>query len=403
VSSKKQEVIRMNKALVLISAFLLTFLSPLNGAEPLSHADGASPKHPADVRSDEPPDGLRLPRPDVAGYQPSQPLKIYGNGDHLIEKRLFQPKAGEYAIRIDEHSQGRIIIRDCVFSGAGGAAKDGLSSMAGSGVLAWKSSHLTIENNYFEFIRGFCIRVLGTKDQPAANIHVSGNDMFCLQAEYQEGTEWGWTADGIQFIRVAGPGNTIFRNRCLNRPGRSYLTDYINVYCSSGTKESPLLIRDNVLIGAGGGGLYNQFGCGIQLNDHPQDEDGGQYVRAENNLLIDPGVVGMNINGGYAGAMVGNHILMAHTIRTNLRRDPPKDGHTWAAITLFNYSGGISRDSGHEVRDNRTAFRAPRTTLSFVNKTNPPDTVIADNQWQATLDWPTLAREALSAPGTRRQ
>jgi hypothetical protein len=74
-------------------------------------------------------------------------VKIYGNGDHLIEKRIFQPKAGEYAIRVDEHSERRIIIRNCGFVGAGGAAPDGLKTQAGGGILAWKSSHLTIENN----------------------------------------------------------------------------------------------------------------------------------------------------------------------------------------------------------------------------------------------------------------
>jgi hypothetical protein len=356
----------------------------------------------AGLQAEDIPSGsLSLPRPDLATLKPSPPLNLHGDGDHLIEHCVFRPEAGEYAIRIDDHARGQIIIRNCAFIGQGGAAVDGLNTTAGGGILAWKSSHVTIENNYFEFIRGFCIRILGAKDEPASHVRVSGNDLFCLQAEFQENTAWGWTADGIQFIRVAGTGNAIERNRCLNLPGRSYLTDYINVYCSSGTQESPLLVRDNVLIGAGNGGLYNQYGCGIQLNDHPADEDGGQFVHAEDNLLIDPGVAGMNINGGVATKMIGNRILMAHTIRTNLRRDPPQEGHTWAAMTLFNYSGGISRDSGHEVRGNRTAFRVPRTSPAFVNKTNPAETTVADNDWSAALDWPALVRQGLAVrPGS---
>ena len=40
------------------------------------------------------------------------------------------------------------------------------------------------------------------------------------------------------------------------------------------------MVQGNTLIGAGADGLYNQYGCGIQINDHPKDEDGGEYVTA---------------------------------------------------------------------------------------------------------------------------
>jgi hypothetical protein len=53
-------------------------------------------------------------------------------------------------------------------------------------------------------------------------------------------------------------------------------------------------------------------------------------------------------------------------------------------VTLFNYSGGISRDSGHEVRGNRVAFRQPGGT-PFINQTKPPDTLIASNGWSASF------------------
>lgn len=95
---------------------------------------------------------LKLRRPDLARYQPSPALRIFGDGDHLIERRFFQPRAGEYAIRIDNHFKGRVVIRDCVFRGTNGPATDGLDPGNGGGVLAWQSSHVLIESNRFEFI-----------------------------------------------------------------------------------------------------------------------------------------------------------------------------------------------------------------------------------------------------------
>jgi Right handed beta helix region len=333
-------------------------------------------------------------RPDLSRYQNSESIHISGDGQQRIERRIFHPQAGTYAIRIDDHHQGQITIRDCVFIGPHGPGVDGLNPGNGGGVLAWQSDHVVIENCYFEYIQGFCVRIMGSQKQPATDIQVRDNRLLCLQADCDPETPWGWTADGIQFIRVAGPGNVISGNRCINRPGKSYQTDFINVYCSSGTQDSPLMISGNVLIGAGAGGLYNQYGCGIQLNDHPADEDGGQYVTARGNLLVDPGIAGMNINGGYRAMMDGNRVLMSRSHRTNLGTGPIKEHPTWAAMTLFNYSGGISRDREHVVRGNAVSFREPGGT-AFINKTNPPLTVVADNDWNAQLDWNKLIADHL--------
>ncbi len=336
----------------------------------------------------------KLPRPDFSQYRKSEPLRISGDGDHVIEGQVYSPVEGEFGIRIDNHFRGHITIRNCIFLGANGAADDGLDPGNGGGILAWQTSNLLIEHNYFEYVQGFCVRIMGSKEHPSTNIRVVGNDMYCLQAEYQQKTAWGWTADAVQFIRVAGPGNCISKNRCVNLPGKSYLTDFINVYCSSGTRESPLWVSENVLCGAGAEGLYNQYGCGIQLNDHPADEDGGEYVKAKGNLLIDPGIVGININGGLQAGILDNCILMSHVYRTSLADGPVKHHPAWAAITLFNYSGGISRDSGHEVRGNRVAFREPGPA-PFVNRTKPPETVVEGNDWDVKLDRSELIRARL--------
>lgn len=39
------------------------------------------------------------------------------------------------------------------------------------------------------------MRVLGSTNHPATDVRVVGNDLYCLQAEYTENSEWGWTAD----------------------------------------------------------------------------------------------------------------------------------------------------------------------------------------------------------------
>jgi hypothetical protein len=344
----------------------------------------------APARADDP----ALPPVDLSRYTPSEPIQIHGGGDHVIENRLFRPPAGTWAIRIDNHRTGSITIRNCLFQGPNGPAKDGLEPGNGSGVLAWQSNNIRVENCRFEAIQHFAVRIMGSKKQPSSGIQVVSNQMQDLQAEYEEGTEWGWLADGVQFIRVKGAGNVIRDNVCVNRPGSSYLTDYINVYCSEGTSDSPLLVEGNTLKGAGAGGLYNQYGCGIQLLDHPPDEEAGAHVRARDNLLIQPGIVGININGGRHVEISDNTIAMASSHRTNLRRNPEQPAGTWAALTLFNYSGGISSNSDHTIVRNRIAFDPPGGT-ALVNQTPPPRTVIADNVENATLDLPALLAERL--------
>jgi hypothetical protein len=52
---------------------------------------------------------------------------------------------------------------------------------------------------------------------------------------------------------------------------------------------------------------------------------------------------------------------------------------------LFNYSGGISRDSGHIVRENVVRFRGG-AGRGFINQTTPANTIVENNNWQAQLD-----------------
>ena len=130
----------------------------------------------------------------------------------MIEKCIFRPTSGKYAIRIDNHDRGRIVIRDCLFFGPNGTAKDGMGSGNGGGVLAWQSSDIEVRDCFFEAIEGFCVRIMGSKTRAAENIRITGNRMVDLQADCEKGTDWGWQADGIQFIRVSGANSAIRDN-----------------------------------------------------------------------------------------------------------------------------------------------------------------------------------------------
>jgi hypothetical protein len=89
-----------------------------------------------------------------------------------------------------------------------------------------------------------------------------------------------------------------------------------------------------------------------------------------------------------------NRVLMSARHRTNLAEGAERTSPTWAALTLFNYSGGVSRDEGHTLRGNVVEFRGGVGT-PIVNQTNPRDTTIADNDTTARPDWPALVRQRL--------
>ena len=66
---------------------LMVIPSVLMAAGEPSRQDGASPP--------------TRPRPDFFHYQDSEPLRIVGDGDYLIENRIFSPVEGEYGIRVN--------------------------------------------------------------------------------------------------------------------------------------------------------------------------------------------------------------------------------------------------------------------------------------------------------------
>lgn len=324
-------------------------------------------------------------RPSLSGKTGSGPITINGNGDYIIENKIFYPDKNQYAISIHNHHTGNIIIRNCFFGGKNGAAVDGLDPGNGMGILIYNSSNVTIENNYFEYIQRRAVWAEGNGTTANNNIVIANNKFYCMQAQYYPGSNWGWDNKVIQFFYINGIGNKIWHNRMLNIPGYSLANDWINVYCSSGTYEYPIQVYYNEIMGAGSNGLYNIQGAGIQIADHSDFNDGGEYIYAKYNRLVYPGKAGMNINGGYSNEMSHNYLY--HDYNLGLLRFIDKYNvisslYAWTGVVLFNYSGGPSRDSHHRVIGNNVYFQYH---YGFENVTNPPNTTIADNDFTATL------------------
>ena len=326
-------------------------------------------------------DQFKTGRPSLEGKTESNKIDIYGDGDRIIENLIFRPKKDEYAISIHNHREGEIIIRNCVFIGVNDAVEDGFDAGNGQGIYIVNSNNVTVDGNYFENIQFHGIWVQGTwgDPQPMNNIVISNNKFLDMQGQFYAESGWGWDTHGIAFLDVRGTGNRIWYNRFLNSPGKSFMCDWLNIYQSHGEYESPIQVYYNEFFGSGGLGMYNRHGAGIQVGDHSSDEDGGQYIYARYNRMIYPGMVGMNINGGYRNEMSYNWIYSddAFGPMRYILKEERSDQGVWSALTLFNYSGGPSRDSHHRVVGNRVWFWGQ--TYSLIKATESTETVIEDN------------------------
>lgn len=120
------------------------------------------------------------------------------------------------------------------------------------------------------------------------NIHIDTCEIDTMIASYP-----GDRNHALQFIQSTGSvTGCTFRND-------SRVDDIINVYNCFGTLLNKVYISGNLIIGGG-------KGAGLQLGDH-----GGAWQTAFNNVLVNPGSVGISVGGGTSIAVIGNTITGA--------------------------------------------------------------------------------------------
>ncbi|CAM3472498.1 Glycosyl hydrolase [Deinococcus saxicola] len=116
----------------------------------------------------------------------------------------------------------------------------------------------------------------------------------------------------VQFNDVTKIGTAeIAWNQVVNLPGVSAVEDNINLYVSSGTPSSPILIHDNYIQGAYPANLSAGFsGGGIMLGDgKTADPLNNGYARAYNNVVVSTSNHGVAIAGGYGNEILNNRII----------------------------------------------------------------------------------------------
>ena len=171
-----------------------------------------------------------------------------------------------------------------------------LISARGNGVDIYKCKNITIKDCYMESIS------TGVYAIESQGINVSYNKVKNVKGPFPRGQM-------VQFNEVSGENNVVSFNRCENILGESYPEDIINMYKTNGTADSPVKIIGNWIRGGG----PSHTGGGIMLGDN-----GGSYLIAKNNILVNPGQYGMAISSGTNIQIINNKIFGKQQYFTNV-------------------------------------------------------------------------------------
>lgn len=153
--------------------------------------------------------------------------------------------------------------------------------------------------------------------------------------------------------------NTMERQGDYLREDAEDVEDWISLFNSEGTPESPIRILSNRARGHG----YSKWGSFIMLGDA-----GGRYQIAENNIGVNPGQVGIGIAGG-EDITVQNNILYSDE---------------WEYSNVALYSADYSKPhpcDDHIIRHNRSLWfhKSGAQNNLFVDEINYCNTHVENN------------------------
>lgn len=171
-----------------------------------------------------------------------------------------------------------------------------LHSSTLNGVHLYNCKNITITNCLIYDV------ATGVYVESSSTVNVNHNQVANVQGPLPRGQM-------VQFNNVSGSGNSISYNICENIAGKSYPEDAISLYKTDGTALSPVQIIGNWIRGGG----PSKTGGGIMLGDN-----GGSYMVARDNVLVDPGQYGIAIASGTNIQVLNNKIYSEQQSYSNV-------------------------------------------------------------------------------------
>lgn len=241
---------------------------------------------------------------------PLSPSKIITGQTGVIIEGLRFENTTVRSIYIGNSSN--IIIRNCFFN-----------KSLEEGIVIENSKNVTIEKCLFN---GVTTGVYATTSQ---GIKVINNQFVNVRKRADNAR-----GQFVQFNNVTGAGNEVSGNKGENFAGESNPEDLVNMYGSSGTSVSPILIKNNMFRGGGPSGS----GGGIIAGDY-----NGSYITIDGNTLLNPGQYGIAIAGGNNNVVTNNKIFSKQ--------------FTWSNIALYIWmQGGATSCANNTIKGNRAAW-----------------------------------------------
>ena len=214
-------------------------------------------------------------------------------------------------------------------------------SAARNNAIQSQNSHdIRIRNNEFRDIHSD----IGQRENDVGNraISIQGSGTWNVTIDNNRFYNAGRNALQVKDVRNAG-GMSFSNNIVEGRgPWNSDYEDMVNLFSSSGTSGSPIRIAGNFM--RNGGPSTN--GTAIIVGDGNSSRGATQFVLVEDNVIIDPGNVGINVAGG-------DHT----TVRNNVVYASANTRYFESVGFIINHFHYSTHCYNHTIHGNRVWFR----------------------------------------------